>query len=322
MKKFQSIEQFRNIVKTVRTNHDYKGKDENGDSIYNHDSNYPVLTFQGTVKLHGTNASVIFYKDKMEFQSRERVLSITQDNAGFMFNYVNYDWTNILKLINTEFTEYIGIYGEWCGEGIQKGVAISELPKMFVIFGISVDNVWIDLDHSIRDKENRIFNITQFPTYTIDIDFNNPELSQNRLIKMTEEVEKECPVGKYFGISGIGEGIVFSCISDQTLRFKSKGEKHSVSKVKVLNSVDEEKVNSINEFVDNVVTENRLLQGISYFKENNIAIENSNTGDFIRWVIGDIVKEELDTMKANNIDIKSVNGKIANKARLFFLNYI
>ncbi len=30
MKKFHSIEQFRNIIKQVRLAHDYKGKDENG----------------------------------------------------------------------------------------------------------------------------------------------------------------------------------------------------------------------------------------------------------------------------------------------------
>lgn len=61
MKKYPSIEQFRNVIKTVRFNHDFQGKDENGNPIYQHKENYPTLKFQGTVKLHGTNAAIVKY---------------------------------------------------------------------------------------------------------------------------------------------------------------------------------------------------------------------------------------------------------------------
>jgi intein/homing endonuclease len=37
----------------VRLNTDYRGKDENGDAIYVHDTDYPILTFRCTVKNHG-----------------------------------------------------------------------------------------------------------------------------------------------------------------------------------------------------------------------------------------------------------------------------
>lgn len=85
MKKFPSIEQLRSVVRTVKTQHDYQGKDDNGEAVYSHTSNYPTLKFQGTVKLHGTNASIVKYKDgRLEYQSRERVLSLEQDNANFM----------------------------------------------------------------------------------------------------------------------------------------------------------------------------------------------------------------------------------------------
>jgi hypothetical protein len=53
MLKFTEIGQLRNVIKEVRTNHDYQGKDENGDAIYAHESPYPTLTFRGTVKMHG-----------------------------------------------------------------------------------------------------------------------------------------------------------------------------------------------------------------------------------------------------------------------------
>jgi hypothetical protein len=51
---------------------------------------------------------------------------------------------------------------------------------------------------------------------------------------MTISVEDECPVGKFFNKEGVGEGIVFTCVTNQELKFKSKGEKHYASKVKIL----------------------------------------------------------------------------------------
>lgn len=204
MKKFPSIEQFRNVIRSVKERHDYKGKDELGEfPLYRHDTPYPTLTFSGTVKLHGTNASVVLYKDgHIEYQSRENVLSLTKDNAGFMLNMSGKKIDFLFDGI--EFEDYIAVYGEWCGQGIQKGVAISELPKMFVIFGCKVDGKWIEFERF--DNEQGIYNINQFPTYSIDIDFNQPELAQNTLVELTMDVEKECPVGKYFGISTIPSG--------------------------------------------------------------------------------------------------------------------
>lgn len=64
MLKYPSIDQFRNVVRIVKTNHDYQGKDEvTGEVIYSHDSPYPTMSFKGTVKLHGTNAGIVKYKD-------------------------------------------------------------------------------------------------------------------------------------------------------------------------------------------------------------------------------------------------------------------
>lgn len=195
MKKFPSIEQFRNVIRDVKTNHDYQGKDESDQPIYNHLTPYPTIRFTGTVKLHGTNAAIIRYKDgRTEFQSRSRVLTLQHDNSQFMLNMVNLNLDSLFQ--NIEFNDYIAVYGEWCGQGIQKGVGISELSKMFVIFACKVDDEWID--YTNVDLPEGIYNINQFPVFTIDIDFNNPEQVQNKLIELTNDVEAECPVAKHF----------------------------------------------------------------------------------------------------------------------------
>ena len=320
MKKYPSIDQFRNVIRTVRTNHDYQGKDEEGNPIYSHTENYPTLKFKGTVKLHGTNAGIVDYGDRIEFQSRERVLSLEDDNAGFMRIMHSKDLAFLFDRFNS--VEYIAVYGEWCGGNIQKSVAINGLDKMFVIFGVKVDDNWVELPSDLHNNEEGIYNILQFPTYEIDIDFNTPEIVQNKLIEMTLLVEEECPAGKFFGKEGVGEGIVFTCTSDQTLKFKSKGEKHSASKVKVINAVDVELMQSINDFVELAVSENRLNQGISFFKENNISVDSKNTGEFLRWIVTDVLKEEKDTLEESGLDEKKVKAAVATKARVWFLNSI
>lgn len=315
MIKFPSIEQYRNIIREVKTNHDYQGKDESGQPIYQHLSPYPVLDFVGTVKLHGTNSSVVKYKDKIEFQSRERVLNLQQDNYQFMLSMSNKSLDFLFE--NIDFNEHIAVFGEWVGQGIQSGVAVSNLPKTFVIFAYNIDGVWADIQRS--DFSQNIYHIENFPTWNLEIDFNSPESSQNRLVELTEQVEKECPVGKHFGFLGTGEGIVWTT-PDRRYCFKVKGEKHSVTKVKTLAAVDTELVESMNEFVDNVLTESRLRQGIEKLKEMGLEVSQKSTGEYLRWIIGDILKEEQDTIITNQFDLKKLNPLISNKARVWFFN--
>ena len=112
----------------------------------------------------------------------ERVLTLEQDNANFCAEMMRKNLDNLFS--NIEFNDYCAIYGEWCGGNIQKGVAINGLPKMFVIFGIMVDDNWIEIPTYLQDNENNIYNVLQFDTFYVDIDFNNPELIQNKLIEL------------------------------------------------------------------------------------------------------------------------------------------
>ena len=330
MKSFTEIGQFRQVVREVKSHHDFTGKDENGDAIYSHTSPYPTLTFRGTVKLHGTNSSIVKYINdgqiKYDFQSRERILDLIEkdgDNCGFMREIQEKNYQKLFD--NIDCKSSIAIFGEWCGKGIKKSVAIAELPKMFVIFAIKIDDVYQDMNNFkyLKIEEQNIYNILQFPTFSIDIDFNNPELVQNKLVELTTNVEKECPVAKQFGITGIGEGIVWEYINgNERYIFKVKGKKHSSSHVKKIGAVNVEEIENIKTFVEYAVTENRLLQGIDKMKELGLPIESKITGDYLRWVYNDVIKEESDTIAENNIDVKKIGGAVSAKARIFWLNYL
>lgn len=336
MIKFPSIEQFRSVVKHVQLQTWYTGKDAGGNPSYDKTREMPVLKFRGTVKLHGTNAAVVIYNDRVEYQSRSRVLSIGSDNSGFMLNMSKYE--ELFKEIAEDYSmhvdvESVAIFGEWCGSGIQSGVGVSSVPRMFVAFAIKITDTkgesWWDNEFIFCNEEARIFSIGQFPTWEIDIDFAFPEKAQNEMIELMEKVESECPVAKYFGVSGIGEGIVFS-VAEPNQRygysgtiFKVKGEKHSTSKVKTLNVVDIEAIENLNALVESVVTEARLEWALdNLVREQLKPVDMKSMGDFIRTVYNDVIKEELDVIQASGFEVKKLGGPIANKARPWYTRRI
>lgn len=342
MIKFPSIDQFRTCIRAVVNKAQWDGQDENGDSKFNRNADIPKLKFRGAVKLHGTNAAIVREVDKaITYQSRERELTITSDNAGFalymsartclidsmidgMINWVNPAWDDV--------PQTVVVFGEWCGGNIQKGVAINGLPKMFVIFAVKFiyseeRSVWCDIADfkHIVSKEDKIFNILQFGQFDVEIDFAKPHEIQNTLIDLTIKVEEECPAGKFFGNAGIGEGIVWTCREPEFFSskfwFKTKGEKHSASKVKVLASVDVEAIAALDDFVDMAVTETRLEQGLQNLVNEQLKpFEMASMGDFIRWVFNDVVKEEMDTIVASQINPKKIGGLVANKARKWYID--
>lgn len=356
MIKFPSIEQFNTTIKNLKHYYQYNGKDEEGKAIYDYSKVLPVICFTGTVKLHGTNAGVSYNTVTKELwaQSRERILSVESDNAGFAF-FVQQNKDTFIQMIHEYFHDIkmpegiITIFGEWAGPGIQKGVAISQIKsKSFFIFGMKVtipsdtedgeSNVyWLDIAKDIdriggsefilKANDKNIYNIYQFPTYHMLVDLNKPELSVNTLISITEDVELECPVGAYFDISGVGEGVVWSASigenGEEVVRFKVKGEKHSSSKVKQLASVDMEKVASINEFVEYAVTENRLNQGVEQvFAQYNKEPSIEDTGLFVKWVSNDVIKEETQVMIESGLEPKEVMGAVSKRAAAWFKEHL
>ena len=338
--KFSDIKQYRNVIHDIQTHAKYVGKDDDGNIIYDNSIKAPTITFNGTVKLHGTNSGVVFNPDNdMWVQSRRQIITPEKDNAGFAFFVESHK--DIFKSLHTQLLsnkpelsdKVIAYFGEWAGGNIQKGVAINGLPKMFVIFAVKVvnpddieDNYYLKQEdfQFLSEPDANIYNIYDYKQYTIDIDFENPGFAQEEISKLVDEVEKECPVGKAFGKIGTGEGIVWVGWYDgQRYVFKTKGQKHSTSKVKTVASVDVEKLNSINEFVAYAVTENRLNQAIEQvFIINSEIPRIEKTGDFIRWVVNDIIKEELDTLSKNGLEPKDVNKYISKQSQTWFMIYL
>ena len=329
--KFTDIPQFRDVIRNVTHQAHFIGLDENNKPIYNHNLKKPTINFSGTVKLHGSNASICQLNNEIWYQSRKQIITPDNDNHGFaQFCEVRKDV--ISDLLNEarkrvqETDEYIlCIFGEVCGSNIQKGVAIAGLPKMFVIFALKVvptdgASYYID-SKDLRFPDNQIYNIYDFETFSVNVDFEYPQIAQNKFVELVNEVERKCPVGKALGVTEgntTGEGIVWTGYFNGVRHMmKTKGQKHSTSRTKTIAPVDVEKVNSVKEFVEYAVTENRMQQAVfELFSNEEPTIKKM--GDFLRWIVKDIAKEELDVLEENGLVIKDVGGAISNKARPWF----
>lgn len=325
---FPSIDQFRQVIRMVRDRAAYHGIPD------------PTLHFTGSVKLHGTNAGVVreIATGETWAQSREHVITIEKDNAGFA-RYVQDSAADIDFMFDnamayTEHATHIAIYGEWCGQGIQRGVAISQLPKRFVIFGVRMIadtgegepiRKWLTKQQVVEIASGGIASIYEFPTFDVTIDFARPELAQNELIRITNEVEARCPYAARFGVDGIGEGVVWMPADDaewvnlNDLIFKVKGEKHSDSKVKTVAEVDVQKVANMHAFAECVVTNHRMEKMIDKLKEAGLPVEITSIGAFLKHACGDVMKEESDRLTASGLEWKEVAGTVNKAAKQWFM---
>lgn len=334
MIKYPSIEQFYQFKK-------------NANCLF---SNNDIITLRGTVKLHGTHADIVYNESNgdIQFQSRNNILNETFDNMGFYNTMKQKSINKLFELVksnsnygvtNTEYSGFekdnviITICGEFCGGNIQKGVALSQLNKCFVIFDIRIgDDVWLDCElyKNVCLEDEGIYNIYNYKLIVIktNLDELNSGKLQKQLYEYTQNVEDECPFSKSFGISGVGEGLVWKCLEYPSSKnwFKTKGEKHATSHVKTLKQVTPEQIENMHKidcFSKAILTDARLNQGLDYLTEMNYDKSDiKNIYHFNKWILADIKKEESDSITEYGIDEKTLFKKISSMSLQFYKNQL
>ena len=248
--KYPKIDNVKTIITRVRKSQKMKfaGLDEDNNPTFEA-PNYPTLEFEGTVKMHGTHASVIVWNDgETVIQSRNRIIDEFNDNAGFA-NYIKSELGEkyFHKLVHdhelfhgASTNHYAFMFdGEFIGANIQAGVALNGMKKAFVLTNISLvefkddtldietanitwlEDVFDSLLDNYKDVDGfnteRLFHIQEFPTYKVSLDFNDQETVRRTVEKIMYEIEDNCPVGALLNPKSentIGEGVVFTCIDD------------------------------------------------------------------------------------------------------------
>lgn len=335
MKKFTHIEAFHAVVKYARY--------VNGSPTVPADEQlHAPVVFRGTVKLHGSNAGVACLPEGLVAQSRTRSLAIGDDNYGFAAFVARPEVAAAIRSIEADIRAETGqppdtrltLFGEWCGPGLQKGVALNRLPdKQLVLFAVAVGEAdearYLDAVPRLGDRfaAVSIFSILDGPVWEETVDFMRDETVAafvDKASALTEQVEARCPWGAKFGVEGVGEGIVWTPIGPQfgrtDLYFKTKGEKHRNTGGKgVKIPIDPQVLAGVAKFVEYAVTDNRLEQGLEVLGEMGKAVEMKSMGDYLRWVGNDVKRECAAELEASGLEWKRVAKAVNAKARAFFI---
>ena len=313
--KFTSIESLANVSKTV--------------------GRYflpPKVQYIAKIKLHGTNAAITINENGDVFaQSRSRVITLGDDNAGFAayVETVKHVWKNPTK------DQVITYHGEWAGKGIQQKDAVTQLGrKYFFIFAVQIGNTMIvdpqAIEALLPTDCIETDNVIVLPSYgTYSVDFSSRDSLSFFADKLNEEVEKIAEVDPFisdlFGVEGPGEGLVLAPhkpdgVDRETYSayvFKAKTEAHRVKKSDKAVKISAETPDDILAFVEMFVTGARCEQGLMEVCEGIPDIRM--TSKFLAWVGGDVKKESTLELESMGLEWKNVSAHVNKAAAKWFV---
>ncbi len=266
------------------------------------------------VKLHGTHGQI--NTKNIVFSSRNKELSAEYDN---------YDFTKTLNPFYDTISQIKGdyiIFGEWCGKGIQNGVACSKIDRTFFIFLLQ------DLKTGFYIYEPDTItsictSLLKFPTFrvipwigdVVTIYRDKTTDAEAYINTIMTFVETEDPLIKtLFNISDVGEGIVgyplLDELRDLNLFFKCKGHNHQEKvRVKDKHTLTREEIRSIDEFINTFVTPTRAQK---YYTPTIPKHE------YITNTITDVLSESYLELKEGNFPIRRVKSKLGKHLALTY----
>ena len=298
----------------------------------------PVLRYRGTVKLHGANMAVSQPGPgaaELSTQSRNRLVdtaeaAAAQDPYGFaaFVQQRRGAFEELFRRIRAaaDVPGLCHIFGEFAGQGVQKAVAVSAVPKFFCIFAVLVDGRrFLDLGAeplrgSLRDVAACIFDVLQFGERHLELRRDDPSASTAAIVAATEEVCERCPAGAFLGSAGPGEGLVWQCLDaldDASLHFKSKGEAWRVSP-EAPPPRDGGVDNRAKSFAAVTLTEARLSQAVTTAWEHGGRKEGKAAiGFVVDWASEDALREEGQDVPAE--EVKAHRAALQRAARAWML---
>lgn len=250
--KWMSIGGLHNLVATMGKCMDYKAEHGEGFAPYAFALERQI-TYRGKVKLHGQNGGVVITKTGLETQSRSTLTG--RKKCGELVYGAESTEAYFRSLHQDTYSQTI-IFGEWCGPGVQKGVALAQLDKkIFAVFCVWLDsNCIVDPDAILRfmTKDGAVslpegvyvlpWHTEAFPLSLLDEKQMQPHVDMiNTTVGHIDESDPW--VKEVFGVEGNGEGLVLypvNFVNDDGLipandfelfeafTFKAKGDKHTV----------------------------------------------------------------------------------------------
>ena len=303
-------------------------------------------SFTGTVKLHGSNAGIRFERDSQRGvpQSRRQVLADGLGLAGFgvfaNLPAVQAEMGRLAEAVLWAFPKHdaVTFYGEWCGGNVQKGVALNQLPKQWVVYDytVTIGSQGEDTRHlpfgsrfSADLSAIGLRSIVEAPKAHVDVDFTDAE-SLRQFKAFVEDITfdwtAECPWGKINGVTGLGEGAVWTADGElyhhRDMRFKSKGEAFTGRNHKVRIKKDEGPIAAhmieMTEFLQQVAHPRRLEQMVFEVTDGSPDdLEMRHIGAAIKWLLKDVRDEDAEALAIimHKVGEKTVTRQLSTYAR-------
>ncbi len=313
-----SIALLHNVIKTLQLLHERT------------DQPLARVTYRAKVKLHGTNCAIQRTPTGVVAQSRKRLLVDGRDYKGFAA------WVAEHEACFAQLAEHHTVFGEWCGPGIEKGMAISKVDrKIFAVFAIQVgtgdDATLITEPEDIRAQlpEHPDVFVIPWCADPIELDFaKDLEQAATAINELVMAIEREDPwVRDTFGIRGLGEGVVMYPLGQvltparfALFGFKAKGEKHRTVASRQAAQVRPDAAANIDAFATLVVTEGRLLQAVSEVCDGSPSMKHM--GRFIQWIESDVRKECTAELEAAGLTWHAVQRALRARARDWFKGHV
>ncbi len=228
-----------------------------------------------------------------------------------------------------ENTIKVMLSGEFCGGNIQKGVALTQLPKMFVIFAVKINEHYEDLYayRSIQLPDQRIYSIFRVEPFRIPFSLTDSTIP-DKLQIITDKVERECPFAKSFNVVGTGEGVVW-CLEPYAHRtrfwFKVKGEEHKSTRVitlKVKSTEEKAALQDATNIAILALPKPRLQQGLDYLREQHLDVEPKNLSEYLKFIVSDVLKEEADEINEAKLDVSALRKALSGIAKTFYFTQV
>lgn len=316
-----SIELLHNVVRMLTLLHEEGGVP------------FPVVRYRAKVKLHGANCAVQVAERELATQSRTTMLTPKSDYKGFSA------WVHEHAAYFRGLRPGLVVFGEWCGPGVEQGVAVSQAPrKLFAVFAIREGERVIHEPHEIRallpeQAAPADLHVLPWEGEPFTLDFGDRAALAAEVAALNQrvvEVEREDPwVRRTFAISGLGEGLVLYpvAVADgpapvdpeglASLMFKAKGDKHRSAATRQAVQVDASVVSSVDEFVALMVSEARLQQGLATACDG--VASPQGTGKFLTWLVADVRKESTAELAAAKLQWAQVERAVQARARAWYL---
>jgi hypothetical protein len=191
----------------------------------------------------------------------------------------------------------------------------------------SINGNWVpDVGYGhIKKEAVGIYNISRGGLFRTTLEAQPQKNKKDLMNDMTLKVENECPFGKSFGISGIGEGIVWKIDGDlggnAKFWIKTKGPKHQGTHTEDLKKtgLSEDVVRRATQFADAAVTEQRLNQAWDYLVEMDVKRNRAAVAKFVEWLKKDVELEEKNEIVEMGIEVIALRKAIGLVGKAWYV---